>query len=81
MPMDSVCQENVNRLEKDHSSKEQELKLTQSKTIQQMWLEELDVFREQYLEYKEDRERSSQTILKKEGKTGEKKKLKIVKKG
>ena len=83
MPMDSVCQENVNRLEKDHSSKEQELKLTQSKTIQQMWLEELDVFRQQYLEYKEDRERvsSSNPSSKKEGKSGEKKKLKIVKKG
>jgi DNA topoisomerase-2 len=83
MPMDSVCQENVNRLEKDHSSKEQELKLTQSKTIQQMWFEELDVFRQQYLEYKEDRERASNSnpSSKKEGKSGEKKKLKIVKKG
>ena len=83
MPMDSVCQENVTRLEKDHSNKEQELHLTQGKTIQQMWLEELDTFKHQYLEYKEDRERatrSTSSSSKKENKSGDKKKVKIIKK-
>jgi DNA topoisomerase-2 len=55
MPMDSVSQENVNRLEKDHANKETELKNTMSKTIQQMWLEELDHLRREYLVFKEER--------------------------
>ena len=55
MPMDSVSQENVNRLEKDHANKETELKDTKTKTIQQMWLEELDHLRREYLVFKEER--------------------------
>jgi len=51
MPMDSVCQENVKRLENEHSTKEKELKITKSKTTEQMWLEELDVLRKEYLEF------------------------------
>jgi DNA topoisomerase-2 len=51
MPMDSVCQENVKRLENEHSTKETELKITKSKTTQQMWLEELDILRKEYLEF------------------------------
>ena len=51
MPMDSVCQENVKRLENEHSTKETELKITKSKTTEQMWLEELDILRKEYLEF------------------------------
>ena len=81
MPMDSVSQENVGRLEKDHANQEQLLENTKAKTIHQMWLEELDILRQQYLEFKEDWERSrNQSSSKKEGKSGEKKKIKIVKK-
>ena len=51
MPMDSVCQENVKRLENEHSTKEKELTITKSKTTEQMWLEELDILRKEYLEF------------------------------
>ena len=67
MPMDSVSQENVNRLEKDHANKETELKNTKTKLIQQMWLEELDNLRREYLVFKEERVamNESTTIVKK----------------
>jgi len=67
MPMDSVSQENVNRLEKDHANKETELKNTKTKTIQQMWLEELDHLRREYLIFKEERVtvNESTTVVKK----------------
>jgi DNA topoisomerase-2 len=77
MPMDSVSQENVNRLEKDHANKETELKNTMSKTIQQMWLEELDHLRREYLVFKEERVaiNESMTVVKKTvKKTGDVKK-------
>ena len=67
MPMDSVSQENVNRLENDHANKETELKNTKTKTIQQMWLEELDHLRREYLIFKEERVaiNESTTVVKK----------------
>jgi DNA topoisomerase-2 len=42
MPMDSVSEENVERLLKDKSSKEKELSIIQSTTIEKMWLNELE---------------------------------------
>ena len=42
MPMDSVSEENVERLLKDMSSKEIELITIQSTSIEKMWLNELD---------------------------------------
>ncbi len=42
MPMDSVSEENVERLLKDKSNKEQELAIIQSTSIEKMWLNELD---------------------------------------
>ena len=74
MPMDSVCQENVNRLEKDHTNKEMELKNTKTKTIQQMWLEELDHLRREYLVFKEERIAINESITTKK-KTGDVKKV------
>ena len=76
MPMDSVSQENVNRIEKDHSNKEMELSNTQSKTVQQMWLEELEVLRKEYVEFREDRERIMNALDDKA--QDKKKKIKIV---
>jgi len=57
MPMDSVTEENVARLYKEHGNKEHELKKLMDTTINDMWLGELDKLRECYLEYKEERER------------------------
>lgn len=42
MPMDSVSEENVERLLKDKETKESELARLQSTTIENMWLSELD---------------------------------------
>jgi DNA topoisomerase-2 len=57
MPMDSVTEENVARLLNTKGDKESELEKIKSTLIQQMWLGELDLLKEQYLEYKEDRTR------------------------
>ena len=57
MPMDSVTEENVSRLYKEHGNKEHELKKLMDTTINDMWLSELDKLTECYLEYKEERER------------------------
>ena len=74
LPMDSVTEENVMRLEKEHGEKVAELEKIQSTSIQQMWMEELDVFVGEYLKFKEERERN---ML---GETKPKKIVKIVKK-
>ena len=57
MPMDSVTEENVDRLLKEKGNKEAELEIIKKTTINQMWLSELDALRTNYLEYKEDRTR------------------------
>jgi DNA topoisomerase-2 len=57
MPMDSVTEENVERLLKEKETKEVELEKIKVTTIHEMWKEELDILREQYLEYKDQRER------------------------
>jgi DNA topoisomerase-2 len=56
MAMDSVTEENVEKLLNDMSKKQNELEIIQSTTIHQMWNTELDVLLEQYLEYKECRQ-------------------------
>ena len=57
MPMDSVTEENVARLNAECHNKELELQTVISTSIQTMWRRELDVLKEQYLEYKEERNR------------------------
>jgi hypothetical protein len=47
----------VDKLRKDKGNKEAELKTIRGITINQMWLTELDNFKDLYIEYKEDRER------------------------
>jgi DNA topoisomerase-2 len=82
MPMDSVTTENVEKLLKDKNNKESELEIVKSTTIQQMWITELDLLKEQYLEYKEERNRLMNGLeVKKKAvvkKTGVKKNLVIV---
>ena len=58
MPMDSVTEENVDKIMKEYKAKEDELIKIQSTTIQQMWLTELEELKESYLSYKEERERA-----------------------
>ena len=71
MSMDSVTEENVDKLFKECGNKEAELEIVKKTTIQQMWIGELDKLQKEYLEYREDRERLM---------TGEAKPKKVIKK-
>jgi DNA topoisomerase-2 len=81
LPMDSVTEENVAKILKDHGDKVTELGVVTSKTVQQMWTEELDALVVEYAKHREERERSNSGNGKKTGgKTGAKTGAKIVKK-
>jgi len=58
MPMDSVSEENVDKLLKDHHSKQDELDRIKATTIQQMWLSELEILENEYQEYQKEREQA-----------------------
>ena len=55
MPMDSVSQENVEKLMNEHQKKEKELEKIQSTSIQKTWLDELKELEKAYGEYKDQR--------------------------
>jgi len=57
MPMDSVTEENIEKLLKEKESKETELEIIKNTTIHQMWCNELDHLRNVYMDYKNDRTR------------------------
>ena len=58
MPMDSVTEENVEKLLKDKGKKELELETVKSKTNRKMWLEELINLKNVYLDYKLERSKN-----------------------
>ena len=58
MPMDSVSSDEVNKLTTEFNDKTQLLNITKDKTIETMWLENLELFKESYLKYKVKRENS-----------------------
>ena len=55
MPMDSVTQENVEHIMEEKHKTEQELERLIATTLSQMWLNELDLFSQQYELYKQRR--------------------------
>jgi DNA topoisomerase-2 len=57
MPMDSVTEENIEKLLKDKESKEEELEMIRNVTINKMWLNELQILKKHYIEYKDERTR------------------------
>jgi DNA topoisomerase-2 len=57
MPMDSVTEENVEKLLKDKGNKETELETIKNTTVYQMWKSELDNLKDLYVEYKDARTR------------------------
>ena len=57
MPMDSVTEENVAKLMKEHADTQADLNKIKNTTPQQMWISELDLLAQEYAKYKEDRER------------------------
>ena len=65
MPMDSVSEENIERLNKEHANKLAELDVLKATTIQQMWLSELKLLENEYIEYQKEREKSQLGEIKK----------------
>jgi DNA topoisomerase-2 len=63
MPMDSVTEENVEKLTKDYDEKKKELEEIQKTTIYQMWLQELDQLQTEYTKFREERERNNSGTL------------------
>ena len=57
MPMDSVTEENIEKLLKDKTIKEGDLTVIKNTTINQMWMNELNQLKELYIEYKKERTR------------------------
>ena len=57
MPMDSVTEENIEKLLKEKGDKEAELEIIKVTTINKMWVSELNKLRNLYLEYKEERKK------------------------
>jgi hypothetical protein len=57
MSMDSVTEENVEKINRDCHDKQNELAVIKSTTTNKMWISELDTLKEQYIEYRETRER------------------------
>jgi DNA topoisomerase-2 len=81
MPMDSVTEENVEKINNDNENKKAELESVKNTTKYQMWLSELELLKEEYLEYKENRERLMNG-LDGQGKSGSSKtKKKVISKG
>jgi DNA topoisomerase-2 len=60
MPMDSVTEENIDKLLKEKGNKETELETIKTTTINKMWLKELNKLSELYIEYKEERTKLSE---------------------
>jgi len=65
LPMDSVTDENVAKILKEHGDKAAELDAIKAKTIQQMWTEELDALVLEYAKYRDERERTMMGTTKK----------------
>jgi len=74
MPMDSVSEENVEKIKKDCKNKMDELARVKETTIQQMWLSELAVLEDEYQVYIQER------TMKQIGEIVVKKKSSVVKK-
>lgn len=79
MPMDSVTEENVAKLLKEHGDKQLELDISKNTTLHQMWLNELDGLKSAYLLHKVERERmlSNAPVEPKKDKVKKQSKLKL----
>ena len=53
LPLDSVTEENVERLNKEHADKVSELEYVKTTSTSEMWLKELDVLEKEYVKMRE----------------------------
>ena len=65
MPMDSVSEENVEKLNGEHKDKSDELQRIKDTSEQQMWLKELENLEQEYHKYRTERTHSSASEKKK----------------
>ena len=65
MPMDSVTEENVKKLMEDHSKLIKELEELELMTKEVMWLNELNELNQEYILFKEEKERMMDNSSKK----------------
>jgi len=81
MPMDSVTEENVKQLMKEHADTKRELEVLLATTLEQIWLGELEELDRQYDIYKKKRETIQNVeIVTKNAAVVKKSKVKIVRK-
>jgi len=78
MPMDSVSEENIDKINKEHHNKLDELNRIKATTIQQMWLSELEILEQEYVTYQVERERALMGDKKTDKKTDKKKLVKVT---
>ena len=81
MTMDSVTDENVAKLFAEHAQKQRELDTVKATTDRQMWSSELEKLKNEYVLYKEERQRLMAGSEKEKEKDKEKTKKKVVSKG
>lgn len=81
MTMDSVTDENVAKLFAEHAQKQAELDTVKATTDRQMWSSELEKLKNEYVLYKEERQRLMAGTEKDKDKNKEKTKKKVVSKG
>jgi len=77
MPMDSVCEENVQALLKEKGCKENELDKVKETSVQKMWLRELRKLEDEYEQYKVDRINRAMGLKDKKVKKKKKKKKSV----
>ena len=68
MPMDSVSEENVEKLMKEKSDKEEKIKQLKSKSIEDIWIEELEILKEEYCKFLDNKSNEEVKIIKKKPK-------------
>jgi DNA topoisomerase-2 len=59
MPMDSVSEENVEKLNREHKDKSDELHRIKEMTEQKMWLSELEILEQEYSKFRAERLQNS----------------------
>jgi DNA topoisomerase-2 len=64
MPMDSVTQENVDKMMKERGDAEKELEVLQKTKLETMWLSELTILKKEYEKYKEHRAQIQNGVVK-----------------
>jgi DNA topoisomerase-2 len=60
MPMDSVSEENVEKMLNEHQLKQDELERIKSTAIEDMWLSELEILENEYINYQRERFQAQQ---------------------